>query len=164
MKKVAINWEAANARDYIIELSTDGNNYTTAADIRDATSENNRLDEIVFNNEKTARYIRITGTARNLTYGYSIYEVAVYNIKAPILTDSLKIEGNQMSTCFGGVDGAIGIRSIYSVENVIKNIKVSEVGVIYGVVTEKNPISVNDMIINSDNKYVYNCATTAKGK
>ena len=164
LKKVAINWEAANARDYIIELSTDGNNYTTAADIRDAASENNRLDEIVFNNGKTARYIRITGTARNLTYGYSIYEVAVYNIKAPILTDSLKIEGNQMSTCFGGVDGAIGIRSIYSVENAIENIKVSEVGVIYGVVTEKNPISVNDMIINSDNKYVYNCAATAKGK
>ena len=81
LKKVAINWEAANARDYIIELSTDGNNYTTAADIRDAASENNRLDEIVFNNGKTARYIRITGTARNLTYGYSIYEVAVYNIK-----------------------------------------------------------------------------------
>lgn len=164
LKKVAINWEAANARDYIIELSTDGNNYTTAADIRDAASENNRLDEIVFNNEKTARYIRITGTARNLTYGYSIYEVAVYNIKAPILTDSLKIEGNQMSTCFGGVDGAIGIRSIYSVENAIENIKVSEAGVIYGVVTEKNPISVNDMIINSDNKYVYNCAATVKGK
>ena len=69
-----------------------------------------------------------------------------------------------MSTCFGGVDGAIGIRSIYSVENAIENIKVSEVGVIYGVVTEKNPISVNDMIINSDNKYVYNCAATAKGK
>lgn len=42
-----------------------------------------------------------------------------------------------MSTCFGGVDGAIGIRSIYSVENAIENIKVSEVGVIYGVVTEK---------------------------
>lgn len=90
MKELDISWERANAKNFTIEYSTDGINYTEATTVKNAKASeivdgivnSDRVDYIVFPTAYEARYIRLTGQYRNLTevgkYGYSIWEMAVY--------------------------------------------------------------------------------------
>ncbi len=78
LNRVEIDWEAAYATQYQIQLSNDKQQWTTASSI---TSGNGGTD--VFNlNGQNARYIRMYGTQRttigNIQYGYSIFEFEVY--------------------------------------------------------------------------------------
>jgi len=72
IENVAIHWEAANAKDYTFKGSIDGVEWTTIGTYTNMAT-GNRTDEI---NDINAnyRYLRVEGTARNLTYGYSIFE------------------------------------------------------------------------------------------
>lgn len=73
---LVIYWEAANAKSYHIETSIDSitwTNFTTQSDL-DGGARTDRFHDI--NTE--VRYIKLTGTERNLPYGYSIYEFLVY--------------------------------------------------------------------------------------
>ena len=75
INKVKIKWESAYAKAYQVQVSTDGENYTTVADItknkkKDITHEFNTIE---------ARYIKIYCTQKATKYGYSIYELEVYN-------------------------------------------------------------------------------------
>ena len=69
---VAIYWEAANAKDYTFKGSVDGVEWTTIGTYTNMP-EGNRTDNIDDINANY-RYLRVDGTARNLTYGYSIFE------------------------------------------------------------------------------------------
>lgn len=71
-----ISWEAANAKDYIVEISDDATAWVNVA-TRTGMAAGARIDRL-YDLNVHARYIRLTGTARNLTYGYSIYEFVVY--------------------------------------------------------------------------------------
>ncbi|MBN2764954.1 MAG: discoidin domain-containing protein [Paludibacteraceae bacterium] len=73
---IVISWEAANAKDYIIESSNNGTDWTTRV-TKEAMPEGMRTDYI-FDLSFEARYVRLTGTARNLNYGYSIWEFKVF--------------------------------------------------------------------------------------
>lgn len=86
VKQFNIVWEDAGAKDYYIEVSTDGVNYTKVADITGATKMDKRNDTIVLGQMVSAQYIRITGTARTTGYGYSIWDMAVYG------TDNQKVD------------------------------------------------------------------------
>lgn len=70
---VELAWEAAYATAYRIELSTDGNDWTTAY----STTTGPGGDETL-NVSGDARYVRLTGTARSTGYGYSLWEFKVY--------------------------------------------------------------------------------------
>ncbi len=73
--KVVVNWEAAYAKQYSIDVSTDGVNWTTAAT---NTAGTGGVDTIEFA-AVPARYVRIQGIERYFAeYGYSIYELEVY--------------------------------------------------------------------------------------
>ncbi|WP_448901738.1 galactose-binding domain-containing protein [Eubacterium sp.] len=74
VEKVVINWEAAYGKDYKIQTSTDGNNWTT---VKNLTNQDGGEDTITFNAVNT-RYVRMQGVTRALPYGYSIYEFEVY--------------------------------------------------------------------------------------
>ena len=78
LNKVEIDWEAAYATQYKVELSNNKQQWTTVSNI---TSGNGGTDVINFN-EQNARYVRMYGTQRttigNAQYGYSIFEFEVY--------------------------------------------------------------------------------------
>jgi beta-glucanase (GH16 family) len=69
---VTLNWEAAYARAFQIQTSSDGTNWTT---IYSTTSGTGGVQNLSVNG--TGRYIRMYGTARATPYGYSLWEFSV---------------------------------------------------------------------------------------
>jgi F5/8 type C domain-containing protein/cell wall-active antibiotic response 4TMS protein YvqF len=74
LSKVRINWEAAYAKDYELQVSTDGSQWTTVHRVKDGEGgiEEQEVDA-------TARYVRVMGTRRATPYGYSIWELQVFD-------------------------------------------------------------------------------------
>lgn len=72
--EVKINWEAAYGKNFLVQVSADNSTWTTLKDVQGNTSLSNDYTGL----SGTGRYIRIYGTARGTTYGYSIYELEVY--------------------------------------------------------------------------------------
>jgi fibro-slime domain-containing protein len=78
---VVLDWESASAANYTIQGSTDAAAWTTLATKTGMTSVQHRIDSIS-GLSGTYKYIRMNGTARTTTYGYSIWEFRVYGPKA----------------------------------------------------------------------------------
>ena len=78
VKEIAAVWENASSKDYTVQVSTDGVQYTTVASIKDQTNIDNKYDRIVLTDGVQARLVKIHGTARTTGYGHSIWEMAVY--------------------------------------------------------------------------------------
>lgn len=102
---VKINWEAAYAEKYEIQVSKDGERWTTVA------KENGLVGEITSSFPATqARYVRMQGVKRGTAYGYSIYEMEVYGAlqaEAPVITPvSGTYSGEQKVTMSTSVKGA----------------------------------------------------------
>ncbi|HAB62428.1 MAG TPA: hypothetical protein DCE48_17330 [Lachnospiraceae bacterium] len=83
IKGVKIHWETAAAKDYLLQVSEDGDNWT---DVYARTNGNGGVETLVAKENITARYVRVYGTARTTGYGYSIWEFEVYGttVEAPI--------------------------------------------------------------------------------
>lgn len=73
LSQVVLRWEAAAAKAYRIELSTDGSTWSTAYSTT-AGSGGTVTHDIT----GTARYVRMYGTQRTTGYGYSLWEFQVY--------------------------------------------------------------------------------------
>jgi hypothetical protein len=71
---VTLRWEAAYGRGYQIQTSTDNASYTT----RFTTSAGDGGTDTVTFTQAQARYVRVLGTARGTSYGYSLWELEVY--------------------------------------------------------------------------------------
>lgn len=76
LSEVKIHWEAANAKAYTLSVSTDNSSWTEVYTVSDAAAAD-RWDNITLSNVE-AKYIKVNCTVRNLAYGYSIWEVEVY--------------------------------------------------------------------------------------
>ncbi|MEV4316835.1 discoidin domain-containing protein [Actinocrispum sp. NPDC049592] len=95
ISKVVLNWEAAYAKAYRIEVSNDDNNwqqiYQTAAGAGGTET---------LNITGSGRYIRFFGTQRATGYGYSLWEFQVYGTvdtaatTPPLLSGPTKAPGN----------------------------------------------------------------------
>ncbi|OBZ09653.1 hypothetical protein A8L34_20440 [Bacillus sp. FJAT-27264] len=72
--RVIIDWEAAAGRIYDIQLSNDGNNWTTI--YREMHGDGGTLNLPVYS---SGRYLRMKGIARATTFGYSIFEIKAYD-------------------------------------------------------------------------------------
>jgi hypothetical protein len=71
---VKVYWEAASARNYVVQVSSNLSTWQDVATVRDNTQlYNDNLDL-----RSTGRYIRISCLNRNTVYGYSIYELEVF--------------------------------------------------------------------------------------
>ena len=70
---IKIIWEGANAKDYTISFSTNGLDFSGVMTFTDkpAGGRTDVIDGLNVN----CRYIKMNGTARNLTYGYSIWSL-----------------------------------------------------------------------------------------
>ncbi|MFJ3902948.1 glycosyl hydrolase family 8 [Streptomyces sp. NPDC090025] len=77
VSRVKLNWEAAYGKTYRIQTSDDG---TTWTDIQSTTAGDGGTDDLTVNG--TGRYIRMYGTARGTSYGYSLFEFEVYGVPA----------------------------------------------------------------------------------
>jgi endo-1,4-beta-D-glucanase Y len=79
VNRVKITWEAAYAKNYLIQVSTDAATWTTINTVTGNTALVNDYTAL----SGSGRYVRIYGTARGTAYGYSIYELEVYGAVAP---------------------------------------------------------------------------------
>ncbi|OON66039.1 hypothetical protein B0919_22645 [Hymenobacter sp. CRA2] len=78
VSRVKLTWEGAYGRDYLVQVSADAANWTTIKTVSGNTALINDHTGL----SGTGRYVRMYGTARGTTYGYSIYELEVYGTAA----------------------------------------------------------------------------------
>ncbi|MCU4163739.1 galactose-binding domain-containing protein [Carboxylicivirga caseinilyticus] len=78
--EVIINWEAASAKVYEVEVSDDATDGSWTSIYSETNNPGAGIRDMIVNG--TGRYIRIYGTERNLTYGYSIFELEIYGVAA----------------------------------------------------------------------------------
>ncbi|MFF8605305.1 discoidin domain-containing protein [Streptomyces sp. NPDC015346] len=74
VSRVRLSWEAAHAKAYRVEISADGATWTRLAT---ETAGDGGTDDWTGLSGK-GRHLRVYGTARGTSYGYSLYEVEVY--------------------------------------------------------------------------------------
>ncbi|MFG2052971.1 discoidin domain-containing protein [Micromonospora sp. NPDC048930] len=75
--QVVLNWEAAYATAYQVQVSADGAAWTT---IHSTTSGDGGVDTLAVTG--SGRYVRVLGTARATVWGYSLWEFRVYGTTA----------------------------------------------------------------------------------
>jgi hypothetical protein len=72
--RVRLQWEQARAKDYELQVSNDGLLWSTARKVTDADGGTDEQEL-----GTTARFVRMLGTRRNTPYGYSLYELQIYD-------------------------------------------------------------------------------------
>ncbi len=72
--RVVLNWEAAYAKKYRIEVSDDGTNFTTAATVDTGDGKIDDLGGLT----ARGRFVRFVGLTRATSYGYSFWEMQVF--------------------------------------------------------------------------------------
>jgi beta-glucanase (GH16 family) len=80
INRVKLTWEAAYGKDFLVQVSNDATTWTTLKTVTGNTSLNNDYTGL----SGTGRYVRMYGTARGTTYGYSLYELEVYGTATTI--------------------------------------------------------------------------------
>ncbi|MGY0235118.1 discoidin domain-containing protein [Longispora urticae] len=84
VSRIKVVWEAAYAKKYTFDLSNDGTNWIrvhTTTDGDGGTDDRTGLSG-------AGRYVRVNGTQRGTSYGYSIKELEVYGTQGPGPTPS----------------------------------------------------------------------------
>jgi hypothetical protein len=71
--QVVLNWEAAYATSFQVQVSSNGSTWTTVFSTTAGTGGTQTLSVT-----GTGRYVRMNGTARATPYGYSLWEFGVY--------------------------------------------------------------------------------------
>ena len=94
--RVKLNWEAAYAKAYRIEVSDNGTDFTTVKEVADGNGATDDLTGL----QAHGRYVRLVGTKRGTSYGYSLWELQVYgtadssgDTQAPTVPAGLKSTG-----------------------------------------------------------------------
>ncbi len=72
--EVLLYWEAAYAKEYEIQISNDNSNWTTLTHITNGNGGTEKISA-----QASARYVRIYGIHRGTIYGYSLFEIGIYN-------------------------------------------------------------------------------------
>jgi hyaluronoglucosaminidase len=74
--KVVLRWEAAFGKDFTLQTSADGQQWTTAATVTGGLGGVQTL----WVDQTGVQYLRMQGVARGTAYGYSLYELEAYPI------------------------------------------------------------------------------------
>ena len=85
INNVVLDWEAAYGQAYQVQVSLDGNSWST---VYTETNGNGGVDDVAFSSIN-ARYVRIYGTKRGTNWGYSIWELEVYG--SAVAADPLEL-------------------------------------------------------------------------
>ena len=73
ISQVLLNWETAYGKEYEIQVSGDGANWTT---VYSTTTGDGGIDDLDVSG--VGRYVRMYGTQRGTQWGYSLWEFEVY--------------------------------------------------------------------------------------
>lgn len=111
ISKVKINWEAAYASEYRIQTSADGSSWSTKKTL---TGQNGGTDETSLT--ATGRFVRIYGTKRGTTYGYSLFELEVWGSVANGDTTAPTAPGGLTST--GTTSNSVSLQWTAATDNV----------------------------------------------
>ena len=84
ISQIKLNWEAAYGKAYTIQTSDDDKTWTT---IYSTTTGHGGTETLTVNGH--GRYVRMYGTKRGTSYGYSLYEFAVYGPASAPPADAL---------------------------------------------------------------------------
>jgi uncharacterized protein YjdB len=99
LSNVAINWEAPSAKDYTIQISSNGSSWTTVA-TQSNMAAGARADNLSISG--TCRYIKIDCTKRTSIYVFSIYEFVVYGTPgAPVRPTNVSVSPATASVSVG---------------------------------------------------------------
>ncbi|MFJ8579600.1 discoidin domain-containing protein [Micromonospora sp. NPDC093277] len=88
VNRVVLNWEAAYATGYRLEMSNDANTWTS---IYSTTTGRGGVEQLTV--AGTGRYLRFYGTARATGYGYSLWEFQVYGTLDDTATTAPMLSG-----------------------------------------------------------------------
>ncbi|CZT55689.1 Exo-beta-D-glucosaminidase precursor [Eubacteriaceae bacterium CHKCI005] len=91
VSRVTLSWETAYSNVYRIQVSQDGEDWTT---VYNTFKGDGGIDDIFFAPQK-ARYVRMIGTARGTFYGYSLYEFEVYGPKNSAQGTKAEVSSNE---------------------------------------------------------------------
>ncbi len=72
--EIILTWESAYAKEYEVQISNDNNNWNTLAHITNGMGGTEKVSV-----QASARYVRIYGIQRATQWGYSLYEIGIYN-------------------------------------------------------------------------------------
>jgi len=106
INKVVLYWEAAYGKAYLIQVSNDEQTWTT---VYTQTAGKGGVETLTFP-AVVDRYIRLYGTARATTYGYSLYEFQVYGADVPSIvtqpvSQAVSADGTATFSVVAGGDG-----------------------------------------------------------
>ena len=110
---VNLFWEDAYARDFELRFSVDGQEWQTALRFTDNAARQNRLQV-----QGNARFIRIYGTRRATSYGYSLFEVEVFGAVAslPVTLTEFRAQKSGNATRLNWVTQEEDNAAYYSIE------------------------------------------------
>jgi chitodextrinase len=74
VNRVKLDWEAAYAKKYRLEISDDGVAFTTIATVDNGDGKTDDLPGL----SAHGRYLRLVGTTRATKYGYSLWEIQAF--------------------------------------------------------------------------------------
>ncbi len=170
---VGFSWEGAYAATYYIQISDDAQNWTTISHV---TASSAQTVQIALGQTYNARYVRMYGTKRGTGYGYSFYEMGVWN-KAGAAEETSEVQSQEETTTetvsdTAGIDvvgfqvssvvkdskgNTGGIRVVGEVEPTINGKAVQSYGMIYSLIEYNGtsyPVTEEDMVVGNDNYYV----------
>jgi hypothetical protein len=73
--QILLFWETACAKEYSVDISNDDKDWETVYSTKEGKDG---LKLIFFDTAKEARYVRVIGTVRKTTWGYSLWEFQVF--------------------------------------------------------------------------------------
>lgn len=105
--KVGFIWEGAYASKYYIQISNDGENWTSVSMV---TATSAKTVQITLDKPYETRYVRMYGTRRGTQYGYSFYELGVWeNAEVPKKdTYTVTVDGTVVDTVEEGSTYTLG--------------------------------------------------------
>jgi uncharacterized protein YndB with AHSA1/START domain len=114
--QVILTWEAAYAKSFQLQVSSDASTWTTIFTTTTGTGGTQTL-----NVSGTGRYIRMNGTARATAYGYSLWEFAVHTGTGSTTPPTTTPPTTASPTPTGGSDAFWGDTStIPAAQNVVE--------------------------------------------
>ncbi|GGP71290.1 discoidin domain-containing protein [Saccharothrix coeruleofusca] len=92
ISRVELDWEAAYATAFELQVSADGANWTTVRSVANGTGGRQGFDVT-----GTGRYVRVHGTQRANGYGYSLWEFRVFGTRGdgPQPGTGVRVTGGQ---------------------------------------------------------------------
>ncbi len=81
LNQIKLNWETAYAKEYLIQISNDNSNWDSALTLIHQTDGKGGIE--VYDVKASGRYLRIYGMKRATQWGYSLYEIEVFNVENP---------------------------------------------------------------------------------